>query len=298
MHCAPIALFAYNRPEHLRRTVDSLRANPLAKDSVLYLFCDAARTADHANAVMAVRSYVHSIDGFHDVRIVEREKNLGLSSSIHQGVASLCDVHGQVIVLEDDLNLAPSFLEFMNASLAHYARVDSVMQVSGYQFPGVYGEGSQAVMLPIISCWGWATWARAWRHYDHQGKGAELLDQDQMLRKRFNLGGAYDYYGMLQDQRAGRIDSWGVRWLLSVFLREGLVLYPPTTLVQNIGVDGSGTHGGGVQDLQSNLGDIKSFTWSYPEQIEIDGTAFDQVKRLLYAQRPSVFKRILRKLGV
>jgi hypothetical protein len=296
MTCAPIALFAYNRPEHLRRTVDALRANPLAAESELHVFCDAARKPEHTEAVASVRRYVRTVDGFRAVRVIEREHNLGLAGSIEQGVASLCEEHGQAIVLEDDLLVAPGFLAFMNAALARYAPEERVMQVSGYQFPGRFGGGAQAVMLPIISCWGWATWARAWRHYDPRATGAGRLDQDPALRARFNLGGAYDYYGMLQDQRAGRIDSWGVRWLLSVFLRDGLVLYPPLTLVQNIGVDGSGTHGGGVQALQSVLVDANPAAWRLPELIEVDAQAYAQVQRLLRAQRPGLLQRLVRRL--
>ena len=64
-------------------------------------------------------------------------------------------------------------------------------------------------------------------------------------RRQFNIDDAYDYYGMACDQRSGRIDSWGVRWQLSLFANGGLVLYPLGSLVYNAGVDASGTHGAG-----------------------------------------------------
>ena len=37
---APIALFAYNRPRHLARTVAALLRDPLAAASDLHVFCD------------------------------------------------------------------------------------------------------------------------------------------------------------------------------------------------------------------------------------------------------------------
>ena len=45
---------------------------------------------------------------------------------------------------------------------------------------------------------------------------------------------------------SGKLDSWAIRWYWSVFMENGIVLYPPESLVNNTGLDGSGTHGGGV----------------------------------------------------
>ena len=56
------------------------------------------------------------------------------------------------------------------------------------------------------------------------------------------MEGAYDYFSMLEAQLAGKVDSWAIRWYLSVFMKKGIVLYPKTSLVKNTGFDGSGTH--------------------------------------------------------
>src|SRR5215211_2166649 len=77
--CAPIVLFAYKRADHLRRTIESLRANAEAASTELTLYCDGARTpSDHA-AVDEVRSFVMQIKGFALVRRVVRPHNLGLA---------------------------------------------------------------------------------------------------------------------------------------------------------------------------------------------------------------------------
>src|SRR5260370_41840326 len=60
----------------------------------------------------------------------------------------------------------------------------------------------------------------------------------------FDLDGHYPYSQMLRDQRRGVLDVWGVRWYASMFLQEGLCLYPSRSLVSNIGMDGSGEHCG------------------------------------------------------
>ncbi len=115
-------------------------------------------------------------------------------------------------------------------------------------FPVELPSPRHSLFLPLISCWGWGTWRRAWRQFDPSASGYSKLQRDAGLRDRFNLDGSYDYFSMLKDQIDGRIDSWGVRWLLSVFLKDGLVLYPAQSLVQNVGVDGSGSHGRGSRE--------------------------------------------------
>ena len=49
---------------------------------------------------------------------------------------------------------------------------------------------------------------------------------------------------MLEDQIAGRNDSWAIRWRASSFLNDKLTLYPKISLVYNTGTDGSGTNSG------------------------------------------------------
>ena len=137
---APVALFVHRRPEHTRRALDSLRACHEARDSDLIVFADAAKTPEHTDGVRAVRELVAGITGFRSVEIVAREQNRGLAGSISDGVTRLCRDHGRVIVVEDDLVVAPQFLGFLNRGLNVYANTPNVYQISGYMFPGDFGE--------------------------------------------------------------------------------------------------------------------------------------------------------------
>uniref|UniRef100_UPI003FEE63E2 hypothetical protein n=1 Tax=Phocaeicola sp. TaxID=2773926 RepID=UPI003FEE63E2 len=104
---APILLFVYNRPTHLRRTVEALQANVLAGESDLFIYADAARDADARPAVDEVRAYIRHIGGFRSVTLIERDENWGLARNIIDGVTTQVNRFGRVIVLEDDLVTAP-----------------------------------------------------------------------------------------------------------------------------------------------------------------------------------------------
>lgn len=242
---APIAVFAYNRPDHLRRTLCALVACDGFADAPVTVFCDGPRAPDQAEAVAAARDVAREILGSGaDLRLAA--SNRGLARSVIGGVTELVNLHGRVIVVEDDFDLAPIFLRYMNDTLDRYAADERVYQVSGHMFdvPAFRGRET-AVILPFITTWGWGTWARAWSAFDPQATGWQKVMEDRALRRQFNLGGVYDYAEMLRRQMEGRRDSWGIRWYWSTFRAQGLAVFPPATLVRNTGQDGSGTHGAG-----------------------------------------------------
>jgi hypothetical protein len=240
-HYAPIALFAYKRPEHLRRTLAALKANPIARQSMLYVFADGPKNESDATAVAEVRNIVAEIEGFAEVRVFARETNAGLARSIIEGVTRVINDHKRVIVIEDDLIVAPCFLQYMNDALAMYADDGDVASIHAYVYP-VEQSLPDTFFLKGADCWGWATWDRAWSAFEPDG--AKLLDglMAPDMAYEFDLDGSYPYTQMLRDQVAGKNDSWAIRWHASSFLAEKLTLYPGRSLVQNIGHDSSGTH--------------------------------------------------------
>lgn len=243
-------------------------ANALADQTALHIFSDAPQDKTAHRSVGEVRSYIRTITGFQSVTITERETNFGLARSIIDGVTSLCETHGCVIVVEDDLATSPHFLAYMNNGLVRYECEDQVMQIAGYMFPVELEVHDDALFLPFITSWGWATWSRAWQYFDAESKGYTRLVEDHSLREQFDLGGHYNYFKMLKAQQEGKVDSWAIRWYLSVFLRGGLALYPKKTLVRNFGFDGSG-----VNCAVSKIEDLpmdRSFrVLSMPEKIEV-----------------------------
>jgi hypothetical protein len=273
---APIALFVYRRPEHSRRTIDALRACPEFALSPVVVYSDGPRDAAAEAGVAETRRVVR--EALPHARIVEAPANCGLAASIITGVDELTAQHGHVIVVEDDLVVDSRFLQFMNAALAHYVDVPQVMQVSGFQH-AVEGLGAP-VFLPMTTSWGWATWKRAWDRFDPHCSDADRLATEPDLAHRFDLDGAMPYSNMLARQIAGTIDSWAIRWYWTVFMANGLVLYPPQTLVRNDGFDGSGTHGiasvrqGAAVAVQQMMERLLDF----PAELQLDPAAFEAVR--------------------
>lgn len=296
---APIALFAYCRPDHLARTLAALQDNTLASESELFVFSDAAKDDAAQDGVAAVREIISNISGFKSVNIIKRETNFGLANSIVDGVTRLCNEYGRIIVLEDDMIISHDFLEFMNDALSHYAEDKNVLQVSGYAFAEGLSADFGAYFLPIISSWGWGTWQRAWQPFERTAVEASAILSDSAIRHRFDVLGTRNFSSMLQSQLSGKLDSWAILWYAHVFHQNGLTLFPTRSRVVNIGLDGSGTHGevGVAPTPPPTPAPAINSDWNvqaWPEAV-YDDDIFMKLAHCLSHKEP-LFRRMLTKL--
>ena len=241
---APILLFVYNRPEHVRRNIQALLKNELAAESELFIYSDAAKDETSQAAVKEVRAFIRSIQGFKKITITERAENWGLARSIIDGVTTLINRYGHVIVLEDDLVVAPHFLQFMNDALETYRDEKRVGHIQACDFthdPSL----PDTFLIKWTGSWGWGTWDRAWKHFNADGKALLTELESRKLTYTFDFNGKYGYTRMLRRQIEGKNNSWAIRWNASLFLKDILSLNVGKSLVQNEGFDGSGTNCGG-----------------------------------------------------
>lgn len=222
-------------------TIGALAQNDGADQSEVIIYADAAKKPEHADSVNAVRNIIRQAKGFKSVKIIEQQVNKGLSASILSGVTEQLNQYGKAIVLEDDLIASPVFLRYMNEALDKYADEEAVISIHGYSYPVNIGH-TQTYFLRGADCWGWATWKRGWDLLEKDGKKLKsALVKTQQLNE-FDFQGNYGYSKMLDKQIEGKNDSWAILWYASAFLQNKLTLYPSTSLIQNIGLDASGTH--------------------------------------------------------
>ena len=236
----PIALFCYNRPDHLRRVLQALRENHGVERAKLYVFSDGPKNEADAPGVEAVRELLSAIDWCDSVEITARQENIGLRASILAGVGQVLDIYGRVIVLEDDIVTSPWFLAYMNDALDKYESVSDVMHISGFFLPVDRQGLPETVFYRPTSCWGWGTWKNRWEHIELDA--VTLMARLKGRMNSFNLDGAYNFLHHLQLNIDGKISTWAIFWYASVFLRGGQCLHPSISLTSNIGHDGAGTN--------------------------------------------------------
>ncbi|MEE1232230.1 MAG: glycosyltransferase [Phocaeicola sp.] len=294
MPLAPILLFVYNRPEHVKRTLAALEQNILAKESELFIYSDAARSPQDEASVAEVRKIIRTaLPFFKQVNIIERETNWGLARSIIDGVTTQINRYERVIVLEDDLIVAPYFLKFMNDALDTYQHEEKVGHIQACDFTQD-ASLPDTFLIKWTGSWGWATWKRAWKYFNPDGKALLEELQRRKLTYTFDFNGKYGYTRMLRRQTEGKNNSWAIRWNASLFLNDILSLNVGKSLVQNEGFDGSGTNCGGGNLYASRL-------WMNPIQVHRISPATENLQARnayvrYYARTNSFWAKAIRRI--
>lgn len=232
----PVVLFAYARPKHLARVLQSLRENSVP---LIVAYADGAKGGGDADAVRQVRSLLRSVD-WADTKLIERNKNLGLGRSVLAGVTEVASSYDAFIVWEDDLISVPGTYAWLCAALERYANDARVMSVTGWTHPRVtpMGVGERPYFDGRAECWVWGSWSRAWKGMTSES----AISKMRAARSRGNWDAKYggDMPAMAYDE--SRKNIWAVRWLYHHLESGGICLRPPWSLVQHIGFDSTASN--------------------------------------------------------
>lgn len=234
---SPIALFVYNRLDNTQSTIEHLKRNSLAVNSILYVFSDGGKDESSWEKVQKVRNYLRTITGFREIHIIERPENYYLERNIIEGIAYVLERHDTIIVLEDDICTSPVFLEYMNNALGKYTSSTKVMHIAGFTNLDIPEKGN-TYFTPHMTGWGWGTWKDRWEHFTHFKSREEALEglTDEEL-KLIEYNGNFPCLKSLDKNPI----PWDICWEICIYKQKGLCLHPTHTLVKNVGVS-NGTH--------------------------------------------------------
>jgi len=240
---APIVLFVFNRADHTRKTLGSLRNNTLASNSHLIIYSDGPRRESDIEPISEVRKVLDTLDGFASITRIDRAENPGLTANIVSGVTEVMAQYGTVIAVEDDLISSPYFLEYMNNGLRTYQTQSNIFSISGYgppiNIPRHYTD--PVYWAPRSSSWGWASWQDRWAKVNWSVPEFKEFITDPIAISRYNQGGN-DLTDLLVQQMTGKLDTWDVQWCFYHYLNDAGCVYPTHSLIHNIGTDGTGTN--------------------------------------------------------
>jgi hypothetical protein len=237
MNLAPIVLFVYNRFENTQILLNSLYDNKLAQESKLYIYADGAKenaSKEDLNDILKVRQLISTKKWCKEVIIIEYQKNIGLATSIINGVTELINKYGKLIILEDDLNLSPFFLTYMNDSLDRYKEDTRIGQIGSCNFFANGDKFPSTFFAPFADCWGWATWADRWCKYEYDAEKLLAQLKEKRLMKKFNLNNNSDMESMLLAQINKQFNTWDIQWLAVCVLNNWLTLYPNPSTSQHL----------------------------------------------------------------
>ncbi|MEM7042230.1 MAG: FkbM family methyltransferase [Pseudomonadota bacterium] len=277
---APVALFVYRRPEHAKKTLTALAANDQAGETDLIIFSDGPKEESDRADVQAVRSVIAEASGFRSVEIREQDGNIGLAQSIIGGVTSILESHERVIVIEDDLVSHPATLDYFNRCLDHYAENTGVFSISGYSHPAdvmplPQDYGYDVYAIPRMQCWGWATWRDRWAKADFSMPDFAAFDASPTATAAYAHWIGSDSLNTLRACMRGEKDVWACRWVYTHFMHHAVCICPTHSLIDNVGLDGSGSNCGFSERLRQDLGPHRPDAWRLPDQALVDPGIFE-----------------------
>lgn len=184
---SPVAVFTYNRQEEIMRVMSALANNIGAEETDVYIFSNAPlpSVAGDVEKIAGIRNELQKFSPFfHSYTVVCREKNEGSNANMYDGISQVLGQYGRIIVLEDDILTAPSFLTFMNQALDKFEADDDIFSICGYNpvtapchLPG------DSFAYDVFRSWGWGTWKRCWDSFS--------MDEDVSVIAGINLRKAH-----------------------------------------------------------------------------------------------------------
>ena len=240
-----VLFLVFNRPNTTAQIFEAIRK---AQPPRLYVSADGPRTNrdGEAERVARVRKVATAVDWPCEVKTLFREENLGCKYAVSGGITWFFEHEDQGIILEDDCLPHPDFFRFCDELLQRYVDDERVSVITGNNFQNGQQRGEASYYFSKYNhCWGWATWRRAWQHYQGDLRFWPEWSQSDDWRKKTPDTVERRYWSKIFEYvRAGQIDSWAYPWTGSVWCHGGLTATPNVNLVSNIGFGSDSTHTG------------------------------------------------------
>lgn len=267
MNTPPILLIVFNRPELTRQSFEQIRK---AKPSQLFLAADGPRKEIPSDEELCreTRKIVENVDWNCQVQSRFLDENEGCGRAVAGAITWFFENVESGIILEDDCVAEPSFFPYCSELLEHYADDKRVMHISGFnRFPLFNtSDCSSYFFSKIGSIWGWATWRRAWQHYDINIGLRSHEFQHQLASYFFPfVDFAESRIVEVKKSAVGRNHTWDYQWGVSRFLNSGLSIVPDVNLISNIGFGPTATHTKGSPEKFLETIDELRFPLMHPE---------------------------------
>jgi hypothetical protein len=294
MH-APILFLIFNRPKHTQAAFVSIRK---ARPPRLYVAADGPRVtlSEDVTLCREARRVIEQVDWPCEVMTLFRDVNVGGPRGIPEALDWFFSREEYGIILEDDVVMHADFFVFCDALLQKYRTDECVMHISGNNFQLGLKHGSASYYFSkIVNCWGWATWARAWTHYESRMELADIeaIFTDVLLHfsPPEDLGCVPELFLRCAGNQVGH---WDVRWWYSVMKHNGLAAVPNVNLSRNIGFGKEATHTKNRSMLGrislTPLGDVR-----HPQEIVWDRYADKVGMRIRFDKKVMMTPKSLKK---
>lgn len=238
----PVALFLFNRPKELKAVFDAIAK---IEPSMLFLIADGPREGniDDLQLCAEARSIVNQVNWPCKVYRQYSETNQGCRNTIPKGLDWVFSLVEQCIILEDDCIPNNSFFYYCEELLNLYYDNPSIMTIGGHRYDGPDEFDEESYFFSKYpNTWGWATWKRAWEHFDLELTQWPRLKNTDWLSKILGNKHHERYWSRIFDQMLEGMDAWDYALVFSSWIQNGISIRSKVNLIENIGFGLNATH--------------------------------------------------------
>jgi hypothetical protein len=250
---ATVLLCIFNRPQLTQCVFERIRE---ARPRQLLVVADGPRSdrPGESTLVAQSRAIIESVDWDCQVLTNFADHNMGCKRRIASGITWAFEQSEELIILEDDCLPDPTFFKFCDQLLVRYRHQNEIAMISGNNFQPTSRTEASYYFSHWPHIWGWATWKRAWQHFDADVSDWPRRKASDFFSNLFPSLHDQEYWQQVMDQQhQGLIDTWDFPWAYACWKTAGLAILPDHNLVTNIGFGDDATH---TTDAQSRLAQL------------------------------------------
>lgn len=244
----PVLFVVFNRPETTRRVFEAIRE---AHPPRLFVAADGARPerAGESETAEQVRQIATAVDWPCELKTRFSEKNQGCRIAVSSAVDWFFSQVEEGIILEDDCVPSLDFFRFCQEMLEYYRDDDRIMSISGSNMQlGRHPVESSYYFSRYVHIWGWASWRRAWKHYDVDMKDLPSFLEENVLASLFPTRIEQRRWREIlwkTYHHSPHFTTWDFQWGYTLMKRHALAVTPTCNLITNIGCTATALHTAG-----------------------------------------------------
>ena len=276
MFKTPILFLIFNRPDTTRQVFESIRT---IKPLYLFIAADGPRNKEDKELCEQTRKIIlDNINWNCEVKILFREKNLGCKLAVSSAIDWFFENVEQGIILEDDCLPNLTFFNFCEELLDKYKNDNRIWHITGYNTLDIYENNADYYFAKKMHCWGWASWKRAWKHYDVSMQDFPEFKKQNAIKNVFSDEKIQSYHMQTFENTFNNlIDTWDYQWIYTILKNNAMCINPSKNLISNIGFGSNATFCKDISNNNNNTKRYKIEKIRHPEFIIFDESAIQQI---------------------
>lgn len=293
----PVLFIIFNRPDCTQQVFERIRS---VRPKKLFVAADGPRADRPGEDELCckVREIVGQVDWDCAVKTFFQGTNLGCKKAVSGAINWFFENVEEGIIIEDDCLPDVTFFNYCKDLLIKYRDDARVMVISGtnLQF-GKRRNNYSYYFSKHLHVWGWASWRRAWKHYDVNINLWPEIRDGGWLQDLFDDKKKVEYWESIFERvYKGKIDTWDYQWGLACWAQSGLIILPNINLISNIGFGQEATHTTGEHKVANLKTEAMHFPLNHPTHKLKDCRADSFTDKLMYSTgRKSLVERAIKK---